>query len=292
MKDCRKSCKRIYQVLTTATNRIKEEEHTGVSKQGAPAILCHHVGKRFGVEAPVLQGIDLAIEPGSFVALLGQSGSGKSTFLRMLADLSPVSEGVIQIGGQTPAQFLHRTAFMFQDPTLLPWKRVLQNVELPLRIMGMPKEERRSIARYWLEQVGLQEAETRFPRQLSGGMKMRVSLARMLVRKPDLILYDEPLSALDEMNRQRLNELISDLYAKQRKTSLFVTHSVAEALFLSGRVLLLGGKPGQIVGDFQLPWEFPRRASLRSTREFTHWVEIVSKCLWEAAGSEGGKYGG
>lgn len=270
---------------------IEGNAGTDVSEEGAPAIFCHNVGKTFGVEPPVLQGIDLAIEPGSFVALLGQSGSGKSTFLRLLADLSPVSEGSIRIGGQTPAQFLKRTAFMFQDPTLLPWRRVLHNVELPLRMMGVPKEERLGIARYWLEQVGLKEAENRFPRQLSGGMKMRVSLARMLVRKPDLILYDEPFSALDEINRQYLNELISNLYAKQRKTSLFVTHSVAEALFLSERVLLIGGQPGRIVGDFQLPWEFPRQASLRSTREFARWVEVVSKCLWEAAESEGGSHG-
>lgn len=277
-------------MVKTESTQIVEGDEERASISGAPAVVCRNVGKSFGLESPVLQGVNLEIAPGEFVAILGRSGSGKSTLLRLLADLSPVTEGEILIDGNNPSQFLSRTAFVFQDPTLLPWKRVLENVTLPLKLMGMPKPERRELALHWLEKVGLQGVETRFPRQLSGGMRMRVSLARMLVRQPDMILYDEPFSALDEISRQRLNELISGLYAQHRKTSLFVTHSVAEALFLAGRIWVLGDKPARIVGDFRLPWDFPRSPELRATAEFARWTERVSKCLWEATAENGGSH--
>jgi NitT/TauT family transport system ATP-binding protein len=256
-------------------NRVAGEEIR------APRVELQGVGKRFAEGEPILRGIDLSVEPGSFVAILGESGSGKSTLLRMLADLELPSEGSIRIGGQSPAEYLSHTAFVFQEATLLPWQRVLANVELPLRIRGVNRQERRERARAWLAKVGLADAANHYPRQLSGGMRMRVSLARMLVRSPGLMLFDEPFSALDEVNRQYLNELLSALYMQERWTGLFVTHSVSEALFLASRVLVIGGKPARIVGDFTLPWTFPRTAELRNRAEYFQWGEKLSNVLRE-----------
>jgi NitT/TauT family transport system ATP-binding protein len=199
-------------------------------------VVFHEVSKRFGNGPLVLDRLDFDVGVGEFVALIGPSGCGKSTLLRLIAGLSPVSSGELLIEGRAPECGRRETAFIFQDPTLLPWLNVQRNIEVPLRIRGTPREERRRVSDDMLRLVRLADVRDRYPRQLSGGMKMRVSVARALAQAPRLLLMDEPFGALDEMTRQHLNEELLELRHAQNWTAFFVTHSVAEAVFLSTRI--------------------------------------------------------
>lgn len=224
---------------------------------------------RGGVRA--LDGISLALPPGQFVSLVGPSGCGKSSILRLAAGLIAPTGGQLRIADRAPARARResvRLAFVFQDPTLLPWRRVEDNVALPLELAGKSRSERLAAARDALELVGLSDFTRHFPSQLSGGMRMRASLARALVVQPDLLLLDEPFAALDDITRQKLNGELSRLWEQRRWTGMFVTHNIAEAVFLSQRIVVMSARPGRIVADIDVSFDYPRTMELRSRPEF------------------------
>ncbi|MDX2112059.1 MAG: ABC transporter ATP-binding protein [Verrucomicrobiota bacterium] len=224
--------------------------------------------KRYGDGPVVLESLSLKVERGEFVALLGPSGCGKSTLLRVVAGLSPLTSGAVTVAGSSPEHAREKMAFIFQEATLLPWLTVQGNVEVPLRLRHETKETREARASALLELVGLATVANYYPRQLSGGMKMRVSLARALTLSPEVILLDEPFGALDAMTRNRLNEELLRLREAQRWTALFVTHSVQEAVFLSSKIVLLGANPGRIHRVLENPLPYPRTAETRETDGF------------------------
>jgi len=250
-----------------------------------PHVAFRAVSKRFGDGPLVLDGLDLRVEPNEFVALIGPSGCGKSTLLRLVAGLSPVSGGELLVDGQAPARGHAGTAFIFQEPTLLPWLNVHHNIEVPLRLRGTPPAERRRLSAGMLELVRLQDAQRKYPRQLSGGMKMRVSVARALVQSPRLLLMDEPFGALDEMTRHHLNEELLELRRAQNWTAFFVTHSVAEAVFLSSRILVMAANPGRIVAEIAVPLAYPRGPELREQAAFH---DVVARVTAELRRTEEG----
>ncbi len=239
------------------------------------------VRKRYGAGPLVLEGVNLAVAPGDFIALIGPSGCGKSTVLKLVAGLNPVSEGGLTVLGTTPKLARDRQAFIFQDATLLPWHTAEGNTELPLRLRGMAAADRRAKAREMLTLVGLDKVSGYYPRQLSGGMKMRVSIARALTLDPQLLLLDEPFGALDEMTRNRLNEELLTIRERSGFTAMFVTHSVSEAVFLSNRILVMAANPGRIHAEVKVEFPYPRRADLRAQPEFQAKVNEVSRLLHE-----------
>ncbi len=230
-----------------------------------------------GVEA--VRDIDLDLMPGEFVSILGPSGCGKSTLLRIAAGLADYSSGRLE------ADRSH-VAFTFQDATLLPWRTVRHNVELLLELRGVGAAERRATAEARIALVGLTGFEEQYPRHLSGGMRMRVSLARALTIDPTLFLFDEPFGALDEITRERLNDELVALHQRQRFTGLFVTHSVAEAVFLSDRVIVMSARPGRIVGNYPIDLPQPRDAATRFSPEFTRHCATLSAALRDASGEQ------
>lgn len=231
------------------------------------------LGKTFGEGRVVLRGIDLRIEPGEFVSVLGPSGCGKSTLLRLISGLERPSAGQLSLSGSGRPEI----AFVFQEAHLLPWRNVLENVQLPLEFRGATLPERRRLAEEALDKVGLTEATALFPNQLSGGMKMRVSLARALVTRPKLLILDEPFAALDEVTRQRLDEELRTLWRSMGMTVIFVTHSITEAVFLSGRVLLLSAKSRGLVAEHRCQWAEPRGADLRVSVDFARTVQKLQQ---------------
>jgi NitT/TauT family transport system ATP-binding protein len=244
-----------------------------------PEIAISGVSKRFRKAAVALEDISLTVERGEFVAILGPSGCGKSTLLRLISGLSPVSEGSVKVNGMTPENARETMSFIFQDATLLPWRTVEQNVGLGLELEYAAREMRRERVARMLELVGLSNVARQYPRQLSGGMKMRVSIARALVSRPRILLMDEPFAALDEMTRDRLNEELLRLYTEQKWTVLFVTHSVAEAVFLSTRIVILAAHPGRVAHEIPVDLPWPRTAETRESEEFETTVTHVSRLL-------------
>ncbi|MBY0505515.1 MAG: ABC transporter ATP-binding protein [Bryobacteraceae bacterium] len=242
-------------------------------------IVISQVSKQFRGGALALQDVSLQVEDGDFVSLLGPSGCGKSTLLKMIAGLTLPSSGTIAVDGILPANARQLMSFIFQDPTLLPWRTVEENVGLGLELGGMAAAPRKAKVEEMLELVGLTAARTRYPRQLSGGMKMRVSIARALASRPSILLLDEPFAALDEMTRDRLNDELLRLYAERQQTMVFVTHSVAEAVFLSRRIVILAPHPGRVahIVTNDLPW--PRPAGIRLSAEFDAQAAYVSRLL-------------
>jgi len=248
-----------------------------------PEILFRDVTKRFrAADPPVLQGIDLTIERGEFVTLLGPSGCGKSTMLKLVAGLEPITSGQIQVNGLEPKNARRLVSFVFQEATLLPWRNVERNVALALELEARSREDALQTTGRLLELVGLTDVAQSYPRALSGGQKMRVSIARALATKPRLLLMDEPFAALDEINRDRMNEEILRLREAGNWTVLFVTHSVAEAVFLSSRVVILSPHPGRIAHTISIDLPYPRTANLRETVEFDTLVNQASRLLREA----------
>jgi NitT/TauT family transport system ATP-binding protein len=244
-----------------------------------PSVDFRDVSKRYGGGPPVLDRISLAVEPGEFVALVGPSGCGKSTLLRLLAGLSPASEGTIGIRGNEAGTASGEIGFVFQDPTLLPWLTVAGNVEMPLRLRGIDATQRVATRARVLDLVRLAEKSASYPRQLSGGQQMRVSLARALALAPKIMLLDEPFGALDAMTREHLNEEVLAIRAHQDWTAFFVTHSVAEAVFLASRIILLTAGPGRIHADIPVPLSYPRTAETRHRRDYQELVVDVSRRL-------------
>jgi NitT/TauT family transport system ATP-binding protein len=245
---------------------------SSIPTQTAPLLTFADVGKRFQDGTVALDGADFRVAGGEFVSVVGPSGCGKSTLLRIASGLSDVTGGQVQVGTD-------KIGYVFQDPTLLPWRTVQANVELFSELRGLPREERRRRAAAALELVGLSDFAGHRPRALSGGMRMRVSLARSLTLEPELFLFDEPFGALDEITRERLNDELLQLYLTQRFTALFVTHSVMEAVFMSTRVLVMSGRPGRVLGDFPVPFEYPRSPRLRFDERFARLAGQVSAVL-------------
>jgi NitT/TauT family transport system ATP-binding protein len=226
-----------------------------------------------------LHGISLEVERGEFVTFLGPSGCGKSTLLKLASGLSPASAGTVQVNGMTPQNAREMMGFIFQDATLLPWRTVAENVGLELELEHAARPVRDERVAQMLDLVGLGHVAKSYPRQLSGGMKMRVSIARALVTRPRILLMDEPFAALDEMSRDRLNEELLRLYAEQKWTVLFVTHSVAEAVFLSTRIVILAAHPGRVVHEMEVNLPWPRTAETRETKAFEERVSYASRLL-------------
>lgn len=221
-----------------------------------------------------LSGIDLTVKRGEFVTVVGPSGCGKSTLLRIASGLEKASAGVAEVDTD-------RIGYVFQDATLLPWRTVQRNVELLAELNGISAKERTAKAAESIELVGLKGFEKNLPRQLSGGMKMRASLARSLTLEPELFLFDEPFGALDEITRERLNDELLKLFVEKQFAGLFITHSVSEAVYLSTKVVVMSGRPGSIVGTFDVPFPMPRDADIRFTAEFAELVGEVSHALRE-----------
>lgn len=242
-------------------------------------ISIRNVNKEYLPNKQVIRDLSLTVKSGEFVTLLGASGCGKSTLLKMIAGLSTISDGTVEIDGLNPQRARDIMSFVFQDPTLLPWRTVARNVELALEFEGVPKPLRAARVNSVLNLVGLGDVSSYYPRQLSGGMKMRVSIARALATTPQLLLMDEPFGALDAMTRNRLNEELVVLKEKQRWTTLFVTHSITEAVFLSDRIILMSADPGRVVEEIAVPLAGSRTADLRSEPAFLNLVGQVSRAL-------------
>ncbi|MDN3564698.1 ABC transporter ATP-binding protein [Paeniroseomonas aquatica] len=236
------------------------------------------VGKRFASGTQALAGVELRIEAGEFLAILGPSGCGKSTLLRLIAGLAAPTEGVIRRAAS------RQVGFVFQDPTLLPWADALGNVRLPLRLAGVDRAEQEARAAAAMAAVGLAGFERAWPRELSGGMRMRVSIARAMVTRPSLLLMDEPFAALDELTRHRLNDDLLGLWAgsggADGTTVVFVTHSVFESVYLASRVILMAARPGRVVAEMPvvLPGGVPGGAAAPRPAGFRTSADYAALC--------------
>ncbi len=244
-----------------------------------PIVEFRDVSKRFANGPLVLDRVSLAASKGDLISIIGPSGCGKSTLLRLIAGLSPVTSGTLAVDGLSPDAAAAELAFVFQEPTLLPWLTAAANVELAQKLRGVPAAERAATRRRVLDLVRLGDKAAAFPRQLSGGQKMRVSIARALSLSPKILLLDEPFGALDEMTREHLNEELLAIRDQEAWTAFFVTHSVAEAVFLSTRVLVMSANPGRIHREIPVPLPWPRTAETRLSQPYYELVAHVSRVL-------------
>ncbi|MBV9236123.1 MAG: ABC transporter ATP-binding protein [Xanthobacteraceae bacterium] len=242
-------------------------------RPGAVPIALQGLSKQFGTGVQALDTINFDIAGGEFISIVGPSGCGKSTLLRIVAGLVEPTTGACERARNATA------AFVFQDAALLPWRTVSRNAELLMELEGVPAPERGSRAAEALKLVGLAGFERSYPHQLSGGMRMRLSLARALALRPDLMLLDEPLAAVDELTRDVLQEELSQLWQMAGFTALLVTHNVHEAVYLSNRVVVMSARPGRILKVIQVPFPFPRSPELRSTAAFAKLTGDVSAAL-------------
>ena len=247
-------------------------------RAGAVSITLDKVDKKYPTGVQALDPISLQIAGGEFISIVGPSGCGKSTLLRIVAGLVAPSSGACQRPDNATA------AFVFQEAALLPWRNVTRNAELLMELEHYPLEERRVRAAEALKLVGIEGFEKLYPHQLSGGMRMRLSLARALALRPDLMLLDEPLAAVDELTRDILQEELSSLWQSAGFTGLLVTHNVHEAVFLSNRVVIMSPRPGRVLGVLDIPFAFPRQRELRSTAEFAMLTGQVSAALRQRQG--------
>jgi NitT/TauT family transport system ATP-binding protein len=242
------------------------------SSVSAPLVSVANVQKTYFTRQGQVQAVASAsinVARGEFISLLGPSGCGKSTLLMMMAGLERPTGGSIVLGGTEVREPRREIGVIFQDATLLPWKSALENVLFPVRILKLPIETYRRRARELLAMVGLSDFENKKPSQLSGGMRQRVAICRALIHDPDILLMDEPFSALDAITRDQMNVALSEILETYKKTVIFVTHSIREAAFLSDRVVVMGGRPSTIVLDMKMPFERPRRFEIEETAEFT-----------------------
>lgn len=239
-------------------------------------VLIESVSHRFDKTGSVLENIDLKIAQGEFVAILGPSGCGKSTLLRLVADLEIPTSGKISLN-QSPK------SFVFQEATLLPWRTSLGNVELPLELQGVEGSKRTELARLSLTAMNLSDSLNKYPQELSGGMKMRVAVARALVTQPSLMLLDEPFAALDETTRHSLQSDLRRRWLASQPTVLFVTHSISEAVYVADRIIVMSPRPGRAVADFKVSLPRERNEDLRLSVEFLHEAQKVHSLVRGAA---------
>jgi NitT/TauT family transport system ATP-binding protein len=231
------------------------------------ALRMTNISLTFGDGTQALDNLNLNIQSGEFVTIVGPSGCGKSTLLRLASGLLTQTQGLCEVDRTS-------LGYVFQDPTLLPWRTVRRNVELNAELAGMDKPSRQKAANAAIELVNLTGNEDKYPKQLSGGMKMRCSLARSLVLQPNLFLFDEPFAALDEITREHLNDELLHLFQNQNFASLFITHSIQEAVFLSTRVLVMSARPGRIIAEHSIDFPYPRHPDIRYQSDF---AEICGK---------------
>jgi NitT/TauT family transport system ATP-binding protein len=253
--------------------------------QKRPVVVMRAVSKRFSNGTLALSNMSLTVERGEFLSLLGPSGCGKSTALRIIAGLGAASSGTVAWPSSTiNSRGLPEgdIGFVFQDPTLMPWRTVMGNVALPLRLQRVPKPEARERVMDALAMVGLSDFARSYPRELSGGMKMRVSIARALVTRPKLLLMDEPFAALDEITRQKLNDDVLQLWRQSGITVIFVTHSVFESAYLSNRIVVMRPRPGQVFTDLPIATSSARGEDYRTSEEYRATCETVSHALHDA----------
>jgi NitT/TauT family transport system ATP-binding protein len=254
----------------------------------APLVSCQDVGLTFSGSSPVhaLAGTSFQLQHGELVSVVGPSGCGKSTLLRLIAGLLPATSGSLKVAGVPAVEARRRglhLGFVFQEATLLPWRTVHDNIRLPLELLAVPRPEHTARIDEALALVGLQDFARALPNQLSGGMRMRVALVRALVTHPELLLLDEPFGALDEITRQKLNEDLLGLWQHQHWSAVFITHNVFEAVFLSQRILVMSPRPGRLIAEITVPFEFPRKPELRGTPEFARLSAEVSTLLRRGA---------
>ena len=251
-----------------------------------PAVEVLSAEKTYPNGTQALLPVDLTIEEGEFVTLLGPSGCGKSTLLKMVAGLLEPTDGRLHLWRKPVAQLDEsgkKMAFVFQSPTLMPWASVQTNVRLPLDLAGVPRAEADTRVTEALALVGLSKFANALPRALSGGMQMRVSIARGLVTQPDLLLMDEPFGALDEITRHKLDADLLDLWRKKKLTVIFVTHSIHEAVFLSSRVVMMAARPGRVVEEFRIDAPYPRTADFMVSPEFSRYAKLLQDSLLRAS---------
>jgi NitT/TauT family transport system ATP-binding protein len=242
----------------------------------AAVVTCRNISKRFANGTLALSDVALDVFEHQFLSLLGPSGCGKSTLLRMIAGLSDPSGGSITWQGHPSL------SFVFQEPTLMPWATALSNVMLPLRLAGVGRDERRERATQALAQVGLAGFDKSYPRELSGGMKMRVSIARALVTRPKVLLMDEPFAALDEITRFKLNNDLLELWRREGFTVIFVTHSVFESAFLSQRIAVMAARPGRVIEQIDIDAPYPRSPEYRTSEQNNEYCRRASAALEKA----------
>jgi NitT/TauT family transport system ATP-binding protein len=251
-------------------------------------VALHDVGKTFPNSTTALAGLDLDVRQGEFLSLLGPSGCGKSTALRIIAGLSEPSAG--SVAWPQPADTRNggrRIGFVFQEPTLMPWTTVFNNVLLPLKLKGTARDKAAASVAAALDRVGLQGFSDAYPRELSGGMRMRVSIARALVTEPDLLLMDEPFAALDEITRFKLNNDLLDVWQALRTTVVFVTHSVFESVFLSNRIVVMAARPGRVFTELAIDAPYPRDQNFRTSAEYAALCRRTSEALAQAMAAGG-----
>lgn len=269
-------------------------EHPQILKEPSSqksVVLMRNVSKRFSNGTLALSDMSLDVKKGEFISLLGPSGCGKSTALRIIAGLGGASSGEVDWpNSRINARGLPEgdISFVFQDPTLMPWATVFGNVFLPLKLKGMSKKAMHDKVMSVLAEVGLQDFAGAYPRELSGGMKMRVSIARALVTEPKLLLMDEPFAALDEITRQKLNDDVLRLWQQTGTTVIFVTHSVFESVYLSNRIVVMRARPGQVFGDMYIDSPQQRGADYRTSEQYRQSCAKVSQSLQEAITIGGG----
>ena len=264
---------------------------TNPSASSSTAVEFRSVEKRYGQGPVILEDFNLLAARGDFISLIGPSGCGKSTLLKLVAGLSPVTHGELIFSKSSASNPLNQAtnsisdsthddlAYVFQEPTLLPWLTVAQNVALPLDLRRVPSTQRTTLVSDALALVGLTPRSEYYPRQLSGGQKMRVSIARALVLSPQILLLDEPFGALDEMTRDHLNEELRAIRERLRWTAFFVTHSVAEAVFLANRIIIMSANPGRLHREIRVELPYPRTPATRRDPAYHRLVDEVSQLL-------------
>jgi NitT/TauT family transport system ATP-binding protein len=259
----------------------------GAASHSPVLVALRGVGKTFASGTRALAGLDLGVGSGEFLTLLGPSGCGKSTALRIIAGLTAPTQGAVEWPPATAAGNESRIGFVFQEPTLMPWANVFDNVLLPLALARAPAGKAAARVEAALDRVGLHEFGRAFPRELSGGMRMRVSIARALVTEPALLLMDEPFAALDEITRFKLNNDLLELWQALRTTIVFVTHSVFESVYLASRIVVMAARPGRVFSELTVDAPYPRDQSFRTSAEYAAFCRRASEALAQAMAAGG-----
>jgi NitT/TauT family transport system ATP-binding protein len=275
--------------MTASVNTLAAAEAQPRSIEGQakrrPLITLSDVSKTYRGGTLALSDVNLTVGDGEFISILGPSGCGKSTLLRMVAGLGGISGGTIdwpQARYSARGEPIRDLGFVFQEPTLMPWATVFKNIYLPLKLSGISRQEAKARIDDVIAMVGLDKFTDAYPRQLSGGMKMRASIARALVVKPRVMMLDEPFAALDEITRFRLNNDLLRLWQDQKWTVLFVTHSVFESVYLSNRIIVMSARPGRIIADLRIPAPYPRGEAFRMSTEYNEFCRMTSAELSRA----------